>query len=135
MGLEGLLGPRWVWTQCTSSRDVEELSAQIAGAFNPTLTGQNLADGLSGAYVELGYDVLNHVAPGSRQSLSPFVRWETIDTQDSLPDGFNAVSGRDNDILTVGLNYKPIDSVVLKLDYQDWDGPGDRLQFLLGYVF
>ena len=41
------------------------------------------------------------------------------------------------EITTFGLNYKPINEVVFKLDYQDWaEGDGtDAVNFLIGYVF
>jgi hypothetical protein len=45
----------------------------------------------------------------------------------------------DLDIVTVGLNYKPIDEIVFKLEHQFIkDGNGDRLDqsnLAMGYVF
>ncbi|MFT5052228.1 MAG: hypothetical protein ACI8QZ_003660 [Chlamydiales bacterium] len=105
-----------------------------AGAFN-LITANNLAEDMNGTYVEAGYDILTNIAPRSEQSLTPFLRWETIDTQASLPSGFSASGGVDDEILTFGLNYKPIDQIVIKADYQDWDDGTDRLQLLIGYVF
>jgi len=105
-----------------------------AGAFN-SITGENLAEEMEGSYVEAGYDILSTLAPESDQSLTPFVRYEMIDTQASLPAGFSASGGVDDAILTFGLNYKPIDQIVIKADFQDWDDGTDRLQLLIGYVF
>lgn len=101
-----------------------------AGDFNDA-TGETLARRLEGFYAEVGYDIL----ADRSQSLTPFVRWETIDTQASMPSGFNADSDQDDDIVTFGLTYQPIDQVVIKLDYEDWDGSGDQWNFLIGYVF
>ena len=101
-----------------------------AREFNQATAG-NLAEELEGYYVELGYDL----CAGGEQSLVPFVRYENIDTQASLPSGFSSVSEQDDEILTIGINYKPIYQVVFKLDYEDWDGSGDRWNFLIGYVF
>jgi hypothetical protein len=105
-----------------------------AGELN-TATGANVAEEMEGYYVELGYDVFRDVIPVEGQSLTPFVRWETIDTQASMPSGFTADPEEDDEIVTVGLAWKPIDQIVVKLDYQDWDGDPDQLDLLFGYVF
>ncbi len=100
------------------------------------LTGDaSVGERLRGAYVEAGYELLQHLAPGSRSSFTPFVRWETLDTQDSVPAGFSSRASNDNDILTFGVSYQPIDSIVFKLDYEDWDNGTDRWNLLMGYVF
>jgi hypothetical protein len=110
--------------------------AQIddAGAFN-TATGESLAETLEGWYAELGYDLFREALPVAGQALTPFVRFESIDTQASMPLGFSRAPGQQDDILTVGLNWKPIERVVVKLDYQDWKDGTDRFDFLIGYVF
>jgi len=89
-------------------------------------TGEELSSGLDGWYLEAGYDLFADVFPVSGQSLSPYVRYESIDTGPG-----------NQEITTIGLNYKPINEVVFKLDYQDWaEGDGnDALNFLIGYVF
>ena len=86
-----------------------------------------------GAYVELGYDVLAY--SDTNQSLSPYVRFERIDTQARMPGSSPADPAFDNQIITYGLQYKPIEQIVIKLDYADWQGQGDSLNFLIGYVF
>lgn len=95
----------------------------------------SVGERLRGAYVEAGYDVLQVLAPGSRSTLTPFVRVETLDTQHAVPAGFASKSSTDNDIVTFGVSYQPIDSIVVKLDYEDWDNGTDRWNLLLGYVF
>lgn len=82
---------------------------------------------LGGSYLEVGYDIL---AESETQSLYPFVRWETIDTDVSA-------GGIKDDVLTVGLHYRPIDQVVFKLDHATFqDGTQDDVTtFLIGYVF
>jgi hypothetical protein len=82
---------------------------------------------LGGGYLEAGYDIL---AESETQSLYPFVRWETIDTDVSA-------LGFEDDVLTVGLHYRPIDQVVFKLDHATFqDGTHeDVTTFLIGYVF
>ncbi|MCP3915575.1 MAG: hypothetical protein GY711_08480 [bacterium] len=96
-------------------------------------TGENLADELEGAYLELGYDFLAGDERG--RSLTAFARIESIDTQASLASGFDADDEQDDEVITFGFAFKPIDQVVIKLDYDDWDGTGDQLNLLIGYVF
>jgi hypothetical protein len=103
-----------------------------AAAFN-TATGENLADRLVGSYIELGYDVLAGCDCG--MSLSPYLRYEKINTQASLPTGFTAMPGQDMDVTTVGLNFKPTSQVVIKLDYDDFNIGDDRWNLLIGYIF
>jgi hypothetical protein len=113
--------------------DVAALNATLG------LAGKaSIGDELQGYYLEAGYDVLTRVDAGRKQ-LTPFVRWEQLNTQESVPTGFAADPARDVDILTVGLDFKPIDQVVLKLDYQDVSnatgGGTDQLNLGLGYIF
>ena len=107
---------------------------QDAAVFNVS-TGNNLADRMTGYYGEVGCDVLNWLHPESGAQLTPFVRYEHIDTQDSVPTGFAADRSKDNEILTLGINYKPIPQVVIKLDYENWDNSYNRFNVLFGYVF
>ncbi|MDP6519089.1 MAG: hypothetical protein QF411_04260, partial [Planctomycetota bacterium] len=78
---------------------------------------------LSGSYAEVGYDLLD----GGEQALFPFLRYENMDEND----------GNNTTALTYGLHYRPLDSLVLKLDHTDFgDGDGtDVTTFLMGYVF
>lgn len=87
----------------------------------------NRLNGLSGAssvgerflghYLEAGWDVLYGRGTAS---LVPFGRWEQLNTQDEVPSGFVANRANDVRVWTVGLNYRPIPQVVVKLDYQDF---------------
>src|SRR5690606_17149957 len=98
-------------------------------------TGENLAKEMNGWYVEGGFDVLAQWAPQSGQSLSPYLRYEEVDTQRKLESGFMPEAGRDERIITFGVNYKPIPQVVVKADYQDFDEAGDAFNILFGYAF
>ena len=121
-------GP-WTLRGLAVQADVDD-----AGAFNAQ-TGEGLAETLEGWYVELGYDLFTEAMPVEGQSLTPFVRFESIDTQTSMPSGFARDPTQADDILTLGLNWKPIDNVVVKVDYQDWNDGADRFDFLIGYIF
>ncbi len=82
---------------------------------------------LGGWYVEAGYDVL---ADHPDQALFPFARYEDVDT-DSTSGGFA------DTILTLGLHFRPMDQVVIKLDHAAYqDGAKDDVTTLqIGYVF
>jgi len=104
------------------------------------LTGtDSVGEELEGGYVEVGYDVLAATAPESGQSFTPFVRWETYDTQADVPAGFAADPSNDVDILTFGVAYFPIPNIVFKADYQDVDDDGrtgvDQFNLAMGYIF
>lgn len=105
------------------------------------LTGnRSIGEALDGYYLEAGYDVLGFAGAGSnRQSLVPFARWETYDTQAAVPTGFARNPANDVEILTVGVNWKPFEQVIFKADWQDVDngaGTGvDQFNLALGYIF
>jgi hypothetical protein len=119
-------GP-WRFRALAASADVDD-----AAAFN-VATGENLGDSLEGWYAELGYNVLADCS--TNHALTPYVRIENIDTNAGVPTGFVADPTQDDEIKTVGIAYQPNDHVILKLDYDDWDGGTDTLNFLIGYVF
>lgn len=119
-------GP-WRFRALYAMADVDDVSD-----FNAA-TGENLAEELEGHYLELGYDLFAGCDNG--QSLTPFVRYEAIDTQAGGPSGFASDAELDDEIWTIGLNWKPIEQIVIKVDYDDWDGAGDSLNILIGYVF
>ncbi len=103
------------------------------------LTGnRSVGEELAGYYVEAGYDVLS-LAAESRQALIPFARWESYDTQAAVPAGFARNPANDIEILTVGIDWKPIEQLILKADWQDVkNGAGtgvDQFNLALGYIF
>jgi hypothetical protein len=92
---------------------------------------------LQGYYVQLGYDLL--AGRGGEKSLTPYARWESYDTQKEVPAGFLRNPASDVESLTLGVAFKPIDHIILKADYQDYDnaaGTGvDQFNVVLGYIF
>lgn len=121
-------GP-WTWRGLYAASWLED-----AGEFS-TATGASLAQRMEGYYVEFGCDVLSLFGLDSSASLTPFVRFERIDTQADMPSGFAADPSQRDRIWTFGLNYQPIPQVVVKLDYEAWDEDFNRCNLLLGYVF
>ena len=97
----------------------------------------SVGEALEGGYLQAGFDVLARRA--GRSSLIPYLRWEQVNTQASVPDGYGANPATDTEIFTLGLAYQPIEQLVVKLDYQDVDngaGTGvDQFNLGLGYIF
>ena len=90
---------------------------------------------MNGFYGEVAYDIMNLIAPGATAQVRPFVRWEQIDTQATMAPGGTADPSKDNQIVTMGVNYKPIPQVVIKADYEHWEDQNDRFNIVFGYVF
>lgn len=96
-----------------------------------------VAETLLGGYVQLGYNVL---APHHEtMALSPYYRFETLDTQNEVPQGFFRNPARDRHFHTLGLEFKPIFNIVIKGDYQwsrnDADTGLNQFNLGLGYAF
>ncbi|HEX2249797.1 MAG TPA: hypothetical protein VHH32_05575 [Gemmatimonadales bacterium] len=102
------------------------------------LTGDaSVGDRLIGWYLQGGYDVLR--ATGSTHQLIPYLRYEQLDTQDRVPDGFTSNPANDRSLLTIGTMWKPVPNVSLKADYQIVSNQADtgvnQLNVNLGYLF
>jgi len=67
--------------------------------------------------VELGYDVLPLFGGSSRMALLPFMRYEAVNSMHATDAGVFANPRFDRAIATVGLNWMPTPSVVVKSDY------------------
>jgi hypothetical protein len=79
-----------------------------------------------GGYLEAGYDVLQLAQPGSAQSVTLFGRFDYVDTQASVLAGFTANPALRRTIYTLGLVYRPVLEIALKLDYRRHEfGAGD----------
>ena len=120
--------------------DVEALN-RVIGSEGGTVVDadiESVGSEMVGWYVQAGYDLFSTLDM-DEQSLAPFVRFERINTQDGTPSGFKEDGKFDLELVTVGINYKPIDEIVFKVDYQfadnNADGGTDQLNLALGYVF
>ncbi len=94
---------------------------------------------LIGGYAEAGYDILPFLFPGTEMSLSPFVRFERVNTQADVPAGFIADQSKDITVINVGLSYKPIPNVVIKQDFRNLDPKAgqiaDEINVGFGFIF
>ncbi len=101
--------------------------------------GDTVAENTFGWYAEVAYDVLPLIFPETTHYLAPWFRYSQIDTQEGVPDGFDRDPSRDRDIFEVGLSYKPIPQVVVKLDYRNQDNAAgdepDEIRIGAGFVF
>ena len=96
-----------------------------------------LADTMRGGYLQAGYNVLSQVA--TDLAITPYLRYEQVDTQQRIPAGFTKDLSRDGTFRTLGVEIKPIGNVVIKTDYQWVSNAANtgRNQFNvnLGYAF
>lgn len=83
------------------------------------LAGKTVGSKMNGWYVSAGYDVMPVFKPGTEHYLAPFVRYERVNTQASVDNGFTANRATDRTVLTAGLTYKPHPNVGFKIDYND----------------
>ena len=105
--------------------------------------GACLASESQGWYIEGAYNVFSLLMPDSKQSLEPFVRYSRVNTQKAFESAAFSTANQDYnvDVITVGLQYKPIPQIVFKLDYlYEWTVETDKditkqVQVGVGYVF
>lgn len=121
--------------------DVAALNRLVAADREPPVADaeiQSIGETLSGWYIEAGYDMLNEVDAGEL-AVIPFIRYEAYDTQAEVPDGFASSDRYQADVLTLGLNIKPIDELVFKAEYQMYDRGDDsginQFNLGMGYIF
>jgi hypothetical protein len=113
-------------------------AGRLSNALGRSATN-SVAKEMLGGYAEVGYDVLPLLVADTRMSLEPFFRYEYVDTQHAVATGFTKNQSRDFDLYVVGLSFKPIPQVVLKLDYRDFAAKrgalSDEVQASVGFVF
>lgn len=120
--------------------DVRALFAQAsiddAGSVSRATTAP-IAEAMQGGYLQVGYNVLSQF--NTPLAVTPYGRYEHVDTQHHVPAGFTRDLTRDGVFKTLGVEFKPIPNVVVKTDYQ-WitneAGTGrNQFNINLGYAF
>jgi hypothetical protein len=81
---------------------------------------KSIGETQEGYYVTAGYEILSRLVPGTAMALTPFVRYERTDTQKEVPVGFARDGSNDKKAWTVGLDFKPISQLAVKVDWQDY---------------
>lgn len=132
----------------------------FAATANENGIGEVLGSDVYGYYVEAGYDILpilglnktRHekkdgiIFKSHEMKLPLFVRYERLDTHANSNANINSflVSQSDLEAVTVGLNFNPRRSIVLKANYQfrnnnvlmpDGFREGNRFELGLGFIF
>ena len=129
---------RGLFTQAFVS-DAGALSAVLLAAGEIGSTANSVAKNMLGGYAEFAYDILPLLWPDTTMSLEPFYRYEYIDTQNQVAAGFVRNLTQQEQIHTVGLQFKPHPSVVIKTDYTDFDPKAgfraNEWSIGLGFVF
>jgi hypothetical protein len=124
-----------------------ELRALVAGAtvdqaaeLNElrSLSGTgSIGERLEGGYVQAGYNVLSVL--DTNHDLTPFVRYEWINSQVEVPEGFAVNPANEGTIITVGAAWKPLPQIVGKVDYEIQQNEAEtgvnQLNVALGYLF
>ena len=98
-----------------------------------------VAEAMRGGYMQVGYDVLSQSNALGGTQLTPYYRWERVDTQATMPVGFDRSRSTDNTFNTIGFEVKPIPNIVVKFDYawvsNDAETSVNQFSIGLGYVF
>jgi hypothetical protein len=98
---------------------------------------ESIGSRLTGWYVQGGYDVLH--ASRTTAALLPYVRYEQVNTQQEVPDGFSANPANDRQVISLGAMWKPIPMIAVKGEYQiDRNDAGtgvNRVNVVVGYLF
>ena len=113
-----------------------EETSTLAETIAATGSG-SVGEQLLGGYAHIGYDVLQ--AMDTPQQLVPYLRYEYLDTQAEVPEGFSVNPARERTAILVGASWKPVPQVAVKGDYQIHSNEAEtgRNQFalVLSYLF
>ncbi len=71
---------------------------------------------LQGGYLQVSYNILSQKSDSMR--LSPYYRFEKLNSQASIPEGFIKDPARDRSYHTAGIEFRPIPNIAIKGDYQ-----------------
>ncbi len=126
----GGLKLRGLYTRATVD-DVAALNQALGFVGN-----QSVGEKLEGGYFEAGYDVL---PDNLRSSLTPYLRWEQLNTQVEVPDGWSSNPANNQTLVTLGIAYQPIPQLIFKAEYLNVDNEAetgvDQFNLGLGYIF
>ncbi len=91
---------------------------------------------LGGWYVTTGYDLAQLL---KKRSMTPYVRYEQLDTQRSVPQGFSRNPANARNVLTIGIAIHPVAQTVIKIEHQNTDNKAhtgeNQWNVAAGYIF
>ena len=100
---------------------------------------QGLAEKMEGGYILFGYNVLSQTSDVGGPAFTPYIKFERVDTQAQMPAGYSRSLSTLNNFRTVGVEFKPISNVVVKMDRMwvtnDAKSGLDQFNLNLGYGF
>ena len=105
------------------------------------IVGSTVPERQVGWYVDVAYDVAPFLlGRDTTARISPWIRYENLDLQSEVADGFTADPALARQFLTVGVDVKPHPLVVLKGEYvhfsNDADAPqSDEIRVGAGFVY
>ncbi len=76
----------------------------------------NTPERMTGAYCELGYDLLTLIGQGEQRDLTVFARYENVDLEAALPDNGIPNGVNRKQYVVAGLVYKPVTGISVKVD-------------------
>ena len=94
------------------------VNAQISDAYAINRAyANNTPKTMSGAYAELGYNVLKYFNPNTTRNFTMFARYEWLNLNQTIPA--NGITNGINDqrYTVVGFTYQPTTGVIIKADY------------------
>ena len=98
-----------------------------------------IAERMQGSYIQVGYDVLSQSTSAGDVALTPYLRYEVVDTQDQMPTGYARSLSTDNTYVTAGVELKPIPNIVVKVDHawvsNDAETGVNQFNVNMGYAF
>jgi hypothetical protein len=102
------------------------------------LTGSaSVGEELTGWYLQGGYDILRGAT--TDHQLVPYLRYESLNTQAEVPEGFSASPATDRSLWVVGAQWKPDPNAVLKMDYEIHSNEAEtgvnQFNVAIGYLF
>lgn len=97
----------------------------------------SIGEAMVGGYGQIAYNLLSQRS--DRLTLSPYYRFEQLNTQHEVPLGYAANPALDLRLHIVGVELKPIGNLVVKADYQFTSNKArtgrDQVSIALGYAF
>lgn len=98
--------------------DAAQLSRALASGTDDQKAAGPVSSQSRGGYLEVGYDLLHLLSPGSEQALTAFGRLDHADTQADVAQGFEARTEFRRTTGTFGMVWRPIPQVAIKSDYR-----------------
>jgi hypothetical protein len=119
------------------ARSILSDAGEISLAIDPS-GNTAIGERMNGWYVEVGYDALT-LMQGTAQRLTPFCRYESLDTQAQVAPGMPTDPQADMTVKTCGVAWNPIRQVRLTVDANNYDNRAhtavDQVNMALGWAF